>query len=449
MPLGVPSIPAFGGGGGGSRSGGGGRSGSGIQPIHQGIGTLNGSGKFTPTSMPPQQPPTTPARGPVMGPPDNQGITRDVGHRERIGRDFINQKVQERGGTNYDGTYFTSQDGTHVPYTPQAFQQHTAMSDWLQAQGQQIQSQMARDMLNQYNQYAYEQQHSNVRRGFIDDTYQNDLGMLAQDRYRQVDLAREGLGIDRGRIDNDKTHINNVWDILQRDIGNRRGTTDRTLAIQQWLNDQGIRHNNQQRSLTGDELSFSRDKTSRNQLSDATARGAYSSRGHRMDQLETLRQYNLGIRGADLTHDRTRVGLQGTRDMDQVNYDAAINALNNQFAVGQEDWRHGLSQNDLNALANALEGRGLDSLGRTFDLRQQQLGTDYGRAKHENSYNAFNTGSNIFNSNPMMGALAQLLGYQQSAMGVGGGAVPTGAARGAGAGNTSGFMANARKLFGG
>src|SRR5690606_21253697 len=83
---------------------------------------------------------------------------------------LLNQTFTPMGPADQFGN--TQVNGVSVPYgqqmrydspalVPGYRQQQSAMSDWLQAQGQQIQSQMDRDMLAQYNQYAYDQQHSN------------------------------------------------------------------------------------------------------------------------------------------------------------------------------------------------------------------------------------------------------------------------------------------------
>lgn len=382
------------------------------------------AGNANPLNSPPNPPPNPNAPGPGWTPTGKPG---DPGYWQQ----------------------FTIPDSV-TPWTPPIMEkldaqraQNTAMSDWLKSSLGLIDSNYQSQAQGLVEQGNWNDSRFGTSAGFINSDYENALAQLNLDRYRNVDLGRQGNDLEKQHASNIwgqmQTNITNQrgttatgWQNMQTDIANRRGTTDAQIGIDRWLNDQQMGSN-----LTGRDLALDRAWTGYqdqrfNEVSGSTGRGAFGSRGMQHNLDTAAAQHNQAQRGAELDYGRTRDSLSATRQSNDVGYQAALNALANQYNVGSNEYnaavnaldnQYGVGQNNYayamaqNQLANALNG----SLGQTYDLRAEGLGLDRDKALFGNTNSRVQAAQQLAGQQSGLASQQsqQSLALQQMALGLG------------------------------
>ena len=208
--------------------------------------------------------------------------------------------------------------------------------------------------------------------GYINSSYGNNMGLLGEERYRNVDLAR-------GSNDEDRRYVTQTWSDLQRSLTNQRGTTDASQKIKNWLYGQNVGFNTRNRDLGYNQAALTRDNQWRSNTTDATNRGARSSRGFGLDQQAAANQYQQAYNTATLGYDQTGANLTAGHQQDFQSYRAALEQLDAARRTGQNNYTHGIFGIDQ-------QGRIIDSMGRTYDIQGNQLGVDRDRSLNDNAH---------------------------------------------------------------
>ena len=196
-----------------------------------------------------------------------------------------------------------------------------------------------------------------------------DLGLLGEQRYRNVDLAREGVAIDQNYLNTMRGVTNNIFGIQgeqhqgERDYINamigqlnerQRTAFDKYNVNDQYAAGQAVDNNRQlgfnARGYEQDIQSAfaNRGTQQRGAVSDAAARGAFGSAGFGDNIQDIYGQYDQARQAATL-------------GLDQANQQ-----------VDERD----------RAIGNARDNLGLDYRGQQTAFQEQQLG--YGRAHMNN-----------------------------------------------------------------
>ena len=235
--------------------------------------------------------------------------------------------------------------------------------------GQFQQSQM--DALQgQYDQgLAMATGRTDFNQGVLRDSFNTDLGLLNEQRYRNVDLARQGVGIDQNYLNTMRSVTNNQFGIQgeqhqgERDYINamigqlndrQRNAFDKYQTNDAYAAQQAVDNNRQlgfnARGYEQDIQSAfaARGTQQRGAVSDAAARGAFGSAGFGDNIQDIYGQYDQARQAATL-------------GLDQANQQ-----------VDERD----------RAIGNARDNLGLDYRGQQTAFQEQQLG--YGRAHMNN-----------------------------------------------------------------
>lgn len=210
---------------------------------------------------------------------------------------------------------------------------------------------------------------TDFNQGVLRDSLSTDLGLLDQQRYRNVDLARAGVGIDQNYLDTMRSVTQNQFGIQgeqhqgERDYINamigqlnerQRTAFDKYNVNDAYAAQQGVDNNRQlgfnARGYEQDIQSAfaNRGTQQRMATSDAAARGAFGSAGFGDNIQDIYGQYDQARQAATL-------------GLDQANQQ-----------VDERD----------RAIGNARDNLGLDYRGQQTAFQEQQLG--YGRAHMNN-----------------------------------------------------------------
>lgn len=248
-----------------------------------------------------------------------------------------------------------------------------AMDDWYKQQAYMNQAYSNQNANNNFLRMQGELNYLGMGADHINSTYSNDRALLDIQRRAQVDLAARQLGVDR-------RYAQAMWDNLQGDIGNRRGTAKEQLAIQNWLTGRNRQHTGTERDLSFARNRAEFDTTMRNLGYRATAAGAYTSAGHRADRQDARIAGFLGNAGANLNYGRSMDQLRAGERTDALGYRQTLDSLQNQYNNGLAGYNRDMAGNDV---ARA----GIDNTSRQFDIRGNQLGLDRQNALNQNAWN--------------------------------------------------------------
>lgn len=234
--------------------------------------------------------------------------------------------------------------------------------------------------------------------GYINNDYQSNLALNAQDQYRQVQLGLQSAGLD-------ENYFNNMWGQQQQDIGNRTTTANNTIGIQNWLNQEQAGQNTQtrtladwqaaqQRGLTNTQAGLTQGINTRAAQTAAIANGAMYSKGAGQNLADIQGAYGQALnqsafqqssaqKQAALDYAKAYSQTTASGLTNQNDYQAAINSLNNERNVGQNSYTHNIGGVNINIA-------GLNSLNQTYGTRAQQLGNQRNQAMNSNQQAAMN-----------------------------------------------------------
>lgn len=209
-------------------------------------------------------------------------------------------------------------------------------------------------------QHQAQQGYLNQQTGFLNQAHQNNQNLLNQSRYQNVDLG-QATNNEAGR------YVNQTWQNLQDFLTGRRRNVEGVWANQQNAYNQMAPLDFQTWALqrAGNLLGTQSDLNAAQ--SDATARGAMSSRGYQGGRFNREEQSRVADRGFENQYDIRRLNARTQRRSDQLSYQDALNQIQSQYNTGQNSYTHGMSGVDI-------QNRMLQSLAQTYGLRGEQLG---------------------------------------------------------------------------
>lgn len=206
---------------------------------------------------------------------------------------------------------------------------------------------------------------------------QSDTGLarslLASDRYRTVDLGLQGVDADRRYWNT----ISNAWDTetanIQSDQAKQREFLARAFGIETSALDAAFGFAGTDLGLANRAAQLSYDNSSRAALSDATTRGAMTSKGFRDTRGALLQQLGLSRETNQLNYDRTVSDIGTRRQNATLSKDRGEQGLVKAWADRMVDTERnkaqvtrGLSDADRTAAA-------LQSLASDFGMRDAEL----------------------------------------------------------------------------
>lgn len=248
----------------------------------------------------------------------------------------------------------------------------SAVTSFLDVAGQGAQNQYLSSILNANSAYDTESNYSNQLRGFANRAYQINNGLNDESRYRDVDLGRRNN-------DEDRRYITTTWSDLKNFLKQNRGTAESTIAQQRHDFTVGNLLNNRGRNLGLRQALLDRQQRDWGINTDATARNAMSSRGHDTQISYSRRGYNNDVYGTQLSYDKASNDLLSAWRVANTRYHDTLNALQNQYNVGQNTYTHGIAGVNNNASM-------LDSLARTYAIKAQQNALDRDQANASAAY---------------------------------------------------------------
>lgn len=241
--------------------------------------------------------------------------------------------------------------------------------------------------------------------GYINSSYGNNLGLLDQDRYRNVDLAR-------GDNAENRRYVTQTWDDLRKALNNQRNTSIVTNRIQNWLYGQNVGFNQRDRDLNFNRALLTRNDAWRGFTTDAIARGARSSRGYGQNVQSAADQYAQARNEATLGYDTRDAQLTAAHQTDFQQLRAQLEAQLANYNNGANAYAHGIQGVDS-------AGAAINSLANTYAIRANQLAVDRDRSLNDNTHsqqNATNQRTSDLNSLSAQ-YLQSVLGNAQAGLG--------------------------------
>lgn len=229
----------------------------------------------------------------------------------------------------------------------------------------------------------------------LNQQYGFDAARLANDRFRNVDLARQGIA-DQARADRagygaflaDLARqlglAQDAFGLARRNAQADIGFAHRTLGSQ-------IQGTNAARGLAERGLLGQRDQNqlafrsaNRGLQSDATARGGGLSAGFRDDRADLTRSRNLADREAQLGFDRSITGIESQERANQIGFDERVAGarqradaagLTLRSTTGDIDFRRGEAGRSFDAAeADRRRARAMiDSVAKDYGIRAEEL----------------------------------------------------------------------------
>lgn len=285
----------------------------------------------------------------------------------------------------------------------------TPYSQYLQAQLGASNASYAQQMSAIANQAAFARSAAAAQNGYANQTFGNQSGMLAQERYRNVDLARIAN-------QQDQSFFSNEWNNLTADINNRRGTANDTIGVQRWLSDQLAGFNKSTLDQAIAQAALQQQNQERSLVSDATTRGAFYSQGLADNRQSALTQMQQADAAGQLNFAKSNTDVLSNRLQAETAYKAALNSLTNEQNQGWNSTMHNeAGVNDKNL--------SIDSLAKTYALQQAQLGVDRNRSVSGNNASAAQAAAQVASQQAQIRAQQNQATLQiaMQALGYGGG----------------------------
>ena len=319
-----------------------------------------------------------------------------------------------------------AQWGANLPYAPgivdQQKQQYQTDQLATQFRNNQVdtfgnfQNSQLSSLQDQYNQgLGMATGRADWNEGVLREGLDTDLGLLGEGKYRNVDLARAGMGIDQNYLNTMRsvatnqqgirhTEHGNEQDYINAMIGqlnNRRGlafekygVNDRYAAQQAQDNatQYGFNARGYQQDL--DQAFSQRGTQQRGNRSDAAARGAFGSAGFRDNEQDIMDQYgqslsaaNLGLDSANQQVDERDRAIGNSRQNlgldyrgqeiafgeQQLGYDRSHQNNNTGYQMSQEQYRGQMAGYDKQGRELQQTGKALDSLAREYGIKETDL----------------------------------------------------------------------------
>ena len=248
-----------------------------------------------------------------------------------------------------------------------------AMNDWYKQQAMLSQAASDQSATNNFLRMQNKLGYLSGSADHINATYGNDSALLDAQRRAQVDLAGQQLGIDRN-------YAQAMWDNLQSDITNKRGTAKEQLAIQNWLTGRNREHTTTERDLNFAQNRATYDTRMRQLGYAATGAGAYTSAGHRADRRDAGIAGFLGNANANLGYNRSMDQLTAGERNNALSYRSTLDSLQNQYNNGLAGYNRDMS-------GFGVQQAGINNTAGQFDIRANQLGLDRNQALNQNTWN--------------------------------------------------------------
>lgn len=392
-----------------------------------------GSSSPTPPAMPPRVPTSAPSRGVGGGGGGGGSGSTPPPQEPRFPTrpdDYGKGLPGQIDGMTYDQLMaldFTGMKPSYVPperqaehdYNRQVMEQRDSILDqynsWSNSQSDALLTQYNLGVNNMTALY-------DLNKGILEQGRNTDLGLLDERRYRDVDLAREGLagkqqdlsqyydilakrmGIRRDMFTTDRDYFNALNNLLGRERGlayDKFQTNDQYLA--------GVGQDNQKQygfaardyrtDIAGSRLQ--RDTSRRAATSDSAARGAFGGAGFRDNISDIMSQYGLNMETANLGLDRAnqqigeadrqignqRANLGFGYQGQVIGFDRDAAGLTRSAAQNYHGYRDDLQgfrkqRVDLDSQGRDLAqtGKALDSLAREYGIKRSDLENQFNNA---------------------------------------------------------------------
>lgn len=223
-------------------------------------------------------------------------------------------------------------------------------------------------------QHQAQQGYLNQQAGFLNQAHANNMGLLNQSQYQNVNLGQM-TNAESGR------YVNQTWQNLQNFLAGRNQNVEGVWANQQDFYNRMAPLDFQTWALqrAGNLLDTQRDlDASRSQ---ATARGAMSSRGYQAGRFNREEQSRVADRGFENQYNIRRLNADTTHESNRLSYQDALNQLQHQYATGLNTYTHGMSGVDIQNLM-------LQSLAQTYGLRGEQMAIQLAQSLAGNAHQA-------------------------------------------------------------
>lgn len=264
---------------------------------------------------------------------------------------------------------------TPVPMTPQAAMSFAGGHEAIQSYPGSMMADALGQMSALQNQYSgaqanLDRNYYNAQSGHLTDAYNNNLALLDQDRYRNVDLGQRTNNENRRYITQTWQNLQNYLSARTRNAAGVWGNQDRFYREMAPLDFRTL-------GLQKQENLYNTHRDLTDMQSDATARGAMSSRGHQFGRFNRESLSRNQANQFENQYDIRRLQADTQHRGDRLSYQAALDAIANERATGHNTYTHGITGADIQDAA-------LASLSTTYGLRADQLGIQNAQAQAGN-----------------------------------------------------------------
>jgi hypothetical protein len=206
----------------------------------------------------------------------------------------------------------------------------------------------------------------------------------------QSSLAHLGLA-NRGTAA-DQARANALWQLAQQDAGARGGFADARWTELQRNNAKNVNFSGQELGLNMRDIGLTYDKNYRQSATDATARGARTSRGYSDTIEEHQDTRDLSGEQAKLSHNQTIESLLNQYNNGKITWEEAKHGIDQSLGGARVGYEHSTAQSDIQRDANQ-QGYTDAQLRNALEYWQagSQIGTESQRAANQHQQGILNT----------------------------------------------------------